>query len=490
MKVHEEQKATDRSSIFQKISKEHKPKKNKENKDFRSIETLFRNSLRANLELTALADSKASVLISVNGFILTVIITASGLYLNNPSMIYPFVTILLTSLVSILLATMAIRPRDKRQFIKKEHLKKFNSVAYFQDMSETTPDDYVQRVRDIIKDKQELHEHIIKHIHILGAEIKVKYSWLKRAYTAFGVGLSLSAILMIVAMFNRMAIAQTPMQFQDIYEPSGAVTLKDGKVLLVEDESKKTLQVVSVGKDGQVEELGEPKMSQKIKMKLEHKVRDVEGVAMNEHNQLYLMTSHSTNKKRKHKKAREQIVRLDYEHGRVSNFKHYHGLLEALQKLHPALNSASHKRKKQINIEAISWDREAKSLLIGLRSPLIKGKAVVVPLKNPNAIFDKHQKPKLDKPILLDLYGDGIRAMSWDRKRKGYWIVSGSVGKRKGDFSLWFWDKKRNFLSVAHEEEDIGYAEGVTPLKNSGLFFVQDNGSLGTHGADYQIVKE
>ena len=103
-----------------KAHEENRLKKNKDNKDFRSIETLFRNSLRANLELTALADSKASVLISVNGFILTVIITASGLYLNNPNMIYPFVTILLTALISILLGTMAIRPRDKQQFMKKK----------------------------------------------------------------------------------------------------------------------------------------------------------------------------------------------------------------------------------------------------------------------------------------------------------------------------------------------------------------------------------
>ncbi len=474
-----------------KVHEENKSKKNKDNKDFRSIETLFRNSLRANLELTSLADSKASVLISVNGFILTVIITASGLYLNNSNMIYPFITILLTSLVSILLATMAIRPRDKQQFMKKEYLKRFNSVAYFQDMSETSPNDYVHSVREILKNKQEVHEHIIKHIHILGAEIKVKYSWLKRAYTSFGLGLSLSAIMMIVSLFNNRAIVVQPnTQFKHIYEPSGAVTLKDGKVLLVEDESKKSLQVISVDKNGKVEELGEPKMSQKIKMSLKHKVRDIEGVAINEHNQLYLITSHSTNKKDKHKKAREQIVRLNYEHGKVSNFKHYHGLLNALQELNPALNNSFSKRKKQINIEALTWDRDSNSLLIGLRSPLIDGKAIVVPLKNPNDIFDKHENPKLAKPILLDLYGDGIRAMSWDKKREGYWIVSGSVGKRKGDFSLWFWDKKRNLLTISHEDVDIGYAEGVTALKDNALFIVQDNGSVSTHGANYKIIKE
>ena len=487
MKENKEKKVEDKSRLLEKTIKDSKAKKSK---DFRSTETLFRNSIRSNLELTALADSKASVLISVNGFILTVIITASGLYLNNSNMIYPFISIILTSLVSILLGTMAIRPRDKQQFMKKEYLKEFSSVAYFQDMSERAPDEYLKSVRRILKDREEVHEHIIKHIHILGAEIKVKYSWLKRAYTAFGIGLSISAIMMIVALIDNKATVQPPTEFQQIYEPSGAVRLEDNKILLVEDESKNSLHLISVSKDGEVEELGEPKMSQKVKRSLEHKVKDIEGVAINEHNQLYLITSHTTNKKRKHKKAREQIVRLDYNHGRVSDFKHYHGLLDAMQKLHPALDSSSDKRKKQINIEALTWDRESNSLLIGLRSPLIKGKAVVVPLKNPNAIFDKHEEPKLAKPILLDLYGDGIRAMSWDRNREGYWIVSGSVGKRKGEFSLWFWDKKRNQLTIKHEDIDIGYAEGVTTLQDGSLFLVQDNGSVTTHGAEYQIVKE
>jgi len=131
----------------------------KENKNFRSIETLFRNSLRSNLELTSLADSKASVLISVNGFILTVIITASGLYLDNPNMIYPFIVIMLTALISILLGTMAIRPRDKVHLTQKEHLENFKSVAYFQDMADVSPKEYLHMVQAILKDNKRI-DHI------------------------------------------------------------------------------------------------------------------------------------------------------------------------------------------------------------------------------------------------------------------------------------------------------------------------------------------
>ena len=171
-------------------------------KQSRSVETLFRNSLRSNLDLTALADSKASVLISVNGFILTVIITASGLYLNNASMRYPFIMIMITALASILFATMAIRPRDKVNFIKTEFLNEFYSLAYFQDMAESSPQEYVRDFKEVLNEQEDIHQHIIKHIHILGSEINVKYFWLKRAYFSFALGLTLSAGLMIFSVMS------------------------------------------------------------------------------------------------------------------------------------------------------------------------------------------------------------------------------------------------------------------------------------------------
>ena len=297
---------------------------------------------------------------------------------------------------------------------------------------------------------------------------------------------SASVIFLLGIVLNSLALAN---EFKTIYEPSGAVVLPDGKLLLVEDESKRTLQLIEISKEGNIKELGTPKMSQIIKRSLKQKVNDVEGVTTDGKRQVYLMTSHSTNKKHKHKKAREQIVRLTYKNGRFSHFQHYHGLLKALKKLHPKLNSSSHKHKKEVNIEALAWEKSSKFLLLGLRSPLIKGKAVVIPLKNPNAIFDKSEEAKLIQPILLDLEGKGIRAMSWDEEKQGYWIVGGSVGKRKGSFSLWFWDKKKSHLSIAYKDVDIGYAEGVTSVKGMGLFLVQDNGSVTTHGGGYLFIK-
>lgn len=176
--------------------------KKAKNKKANSVETLFRNALRSNLELTSLADSKASILISINGFILTVIVTASGLQQSHPLMVYPFIAIIITTMASISFAIKAIQPRYKEHLIGKEHLEGYSSILYFQDIASMTPKQYLDEAKEIILRTETTQEHILKHLHILGAEIKIKYRWLRQAYYVFASGLIISMILVVYALLN------------------------------------------------------------------------------------------------------------------------------------------------------------------------------------------------------------------------------------------------------------------------------------------------
>ena len=172
------------------------------NKRSRSTETFFRNTLKSNLELTSLADTKASILISVNGFILTVIITAFGFQNVNDNIIYSFISVILTSTLSIFLAVMAILPRYKNEIVDKKHLEDYNSALFFQDISSREPSDYVGSVKKILKNNDTTQTHIIKHLHILGSELHIKYLWLRRAYIVFIFGLSISVFLIVYAILS------------------------------------------------------------------------------------------------------------------------------------------------------------------------------------------------------------------------------------------------------------------------------------------------
>jgi hypothetical protein len=89
-----------------------------------------------------------------------------------------------------------------------------------------------------------------------------------------------------------------------------------------------------------------------------------------------------------------------------------------------------------LNIEALC-DTPRGALLIGFRSPQIGGKALLAPLENPEETVNG-RPPRFGAPILLDLGGNGVRAMirtAGDR----FLIMSGSA-LSGGEARLYAWD--------------------------------------------------
>lgn len=94
-----------------------KKKKKKSLGSSRGIETIFRTAYRAQLDLTALAATKANIMISLNGLILSVL-TLSGPFVlvAEPMFTAPIAVFLTTCLTSIIFAVLAAQPRfDKRR---------------------------------------------------------------------------------------------------------------------------------------------------------------------------------------------------------------------------------------------------------------------------------------------------------------------------------------------------------------------------------------
>ena len=97
-----------------------------------------------------------------------------------------------------------------------------------------------------------------------------------------------------------------------------------------------------------------------------------------------------------------------------------------------------------INIEAVAWDHAQGRLLLGLRSPVIDGHALVVPLKLSDAggkFSIPNPKPGGIEAIRLALGGQGIRSMEYDDKSKLFHIIAGATESQdKNDFKLWEWN--------------------------------------------------
>jgi hypothetical protein len=90
-----------------------------------------------------------------------------------------------------------------------------------------------------------------------------------------------------------------------------------------------------------------------------------------------------------------------------------------------------------LNIEGMTA-RPDGALLLGLRSPLLDRRAVLLPYLNPDAVLEGRERAAFDAPITLDLQGNGIRDVTYDPARRVFVVLGGASGRGHGR-TLYVW---------------------------------------------------
>lgn len=122
-------------------------------------------------------------------------------------------------------------------------------------------------------------------------------------------------------------------------------------------------------------------------------------------------------------------------------------------------------KKGGLNIEGLAWDPRLGHLLIGLRSPLIDGQALLVPLRlrDSRAAFSIDNL-EVEEAIRLSLGGIGIRSIEYDGRSNVFRIISGAAEDQdQADFGLWEWngDEKQPMLRETNRFDSHLKPEGV-----------------------------
>jgi len=185
----------------EKIKELKKKLKKVEGRSDRGIETMFRLTSRNHLQLSAMADNKANILISVNSIIISIII--SGLIKtldNHPHLVVPTYLMLAINVVTIVLSIMALRPNvTKGKFTRKDIEEKNTNLLFFGNFHGMDRNDYKWGMVEMMNDSNYLYSSLIDDIYFLGKVLGKKYRFLRLSYNIFMYGIVLAVVAFVIA---------------------------------------------------------------------------------------------------------------------------------------------------------------------------------------------------------------------------------------------------------------------------------------------------
>ena len=179
-----------------------KKKKKKEDKPSRGIETLFRLTSRNHMELSALADNKAGIMISVNSIIISVMLSVLvGRLEEYPHLLIPTLILLLVNITTIIFGILATRPKIVGdQFTQEDIDNKKINLLFFGHFNKLSLETYQNGIWQMLADKDYLYSSLTKDIYYLGVVLGRKYKYLRWSYTIFMWGLIVAVIAFAIAM--------------------------------------------------------------------------------------------------------------------------------------------------------------------------------------------------------------------------------------------------------------------------------------------------
>lgn len=169
----------------------------------RGIETMFRTSYRVNMDLSSLADTKANIMISINGLMLSVLLGAISSKIDaNPWLLEPTIILLLGCLISLVFAVLSARPRVESTPVSLEDVRQnLANILFFGNFSNMERQDFMTGMKDLMMNTDTLYQNMILDIYGLGLVLRKKYKLLRISYTIFMIGLIIGVTAFIITFY-------------------------------------------------------------------------------------------------------------------------------------------------------------------------------------------------------------------------------------------------------------------------------------------------
>ncbi len=167
----------------------------------RGVETFFRITERRHMELSKNAHDKASLLISVNSIVISIVLSVLFTKLDdNKHLLLPTLLLVITCTTTIIFAILSTRPRiiDGNSKSKPADDHEIN-ILFFGDFSKLSITEYKKEMKATYKNRSDLYDSITKDIYYQGIILVWKYRYIKISYNIFMYGFIITILSFIIA---------------------------------------------------------------------------------------------------------------------------------------------------------------------------------------------------------------------------------------------------------------------------------------------------
>lgn len=172
----------------------------------RAIQTFFRANYRNHINLSAIADNKANIMISVNSILISVLITFlsyRNIGENNPAILLPVVIFIVSGAASLIFAVLSARPKVttlNHQGQAAQDLQK--NIVFFGNFVHLDLDQYESAMDAMFRSDELMYGNLTRDLYHLGKVLDQKYRFLSVSYTIFMIGFVVTVFTFLVVLFS------------------------------------------------------------------------------------------------------------------------------------------------------------------------------------------------------------------------------------------------------------------------------------------------
>ena len=172
----------------------------KERSTSRGVESMFRLTGNNQMRLSAIADKKANILISINSILISVsAVVASSKPSGTGDLIAPVIILFVASLLSLVFAILSCRPHlGNWKYSEKDIKERRVNLLFFGNFFRIPYPQYNEAMKEMMHDYDYLYSNMIRDQYSLGLSLTRKYKLLRMAYNIFMYGFILAAIIFVI----------------------------------------------------------------------------------------------------------------------------------------------------------------------------------------------------------------------------------------------------------------------------------------------------